>query len=101
MPTYEYQCKECNHTFEELQPMSAAALTTCPSCRKETLARVIGSGAGFIFKGSGFYTTDYKRKLKDKGKGTNKDVKETKSDAKDSSTCTSNPDTCPRCGPDD
>ncbi len=58
MPTYEYQCKACNHTFEEFQSMSEPSLTTCPSCKEESLVRLIGIGAGVIFKGSGFYATD-------------------------------------------
>ncbi|MDX9701963.1 MAG: zinc ribbon domain-containing protein [Candidatus Auribacterota bacterium] len=61
MPTYEYECKECSHTFEAFQKMSDAPLTTCPECKGE-VRRLIGTGAGIIFKGSGFYCTDYKRK---------------------------------------
>ncbi len=96
MPTYEYQCKQCNHTFEEFQPMSAPALTTCPSCSEDALVRMIGVGAGVIFKGSGFYATDYRRHSKQDGK----EQKETKSDTKASDSCTTNPETCPKCGPD-
>jgi putative FmdB family regulatory protein len=62
MPTYEYQCKNCGHTLEEFQSMSEPPLTTCPECKQETLARVLGLGGGLIFKGSGFYLTDYKSK---------------------------------------
>lgn len=62
MPTYEYECEACGHTFEEFQSMSAKPLKKCPSCAKNKLIRLIGSGAGIIFKGSGFYETDYKRK---------------------------------------
>ncbi|MCB1196360.1 zinc ribbon domain-containing protein [bacterium] len=61
MPTYEYQCQNCNYTFEEFQQMSAAPLTTCPKC-SGTLKRLIGTGAGILFKGSGFYYTDYVKK---------------------------------------
>jgi putative FmdB family regulatory protein len=61
MPTYEYECDACGHTFEEFQSMSDAALRKCPKCKKMKLQRLIGSGAGIIFKGSGFYETDYKR----------------------------------------
>lgn len=101
MPTYEYQCKVCSHTFEEFQSMSEPPLTRCPSCKEESLARLIGSGAGVIFKGSGFYTTDYKRNSKGNGEEKGKKPKEKKSETKTSDTCTSNPDTCPRCGPDE
>lgn len=67
MPFYEYQCSNCGHELEELQRMSDAPLTKCPSCGKDTLKKLIGSGGGIIFKGSGFYHTDYKNKTsKDK-----------------------------------
>ena len=62
MPTYEYECQACGHAFEELQGMRDAKLTRCPKCHKNKLARLIGSGSGMIFKGSGFYETDYKKK---------------------------------------
>jgi putative FmdB family regulatory protein len=62
MPTYEYECQACGYAFEELQTMRDAKLTKCPKCHKNKLARLIGSGSGMIFKGSGFYETDYKRK---------------------------------------
>lgn len=62
MPTYQYECEACGHEFEELQSMTAAKLTKCPKCGKNKLSRLIGSGAGMIFKGSGFYETDYKKK---------------------------------------
>lgn len=61
MPTYDYECKNCNHTFEAFQKMSDAPLETCPEC-SGPVKRLIGTGAGIIFKGSGFYCTDYKRK---------------------------------------
>ena len=62
MPTYEYECSGCGHTFDVLQTMQEAKLKECPSCKKEKLHRLIGSGSGVIFKGSGFYETDYKKK---------------------------------------
>ena len=62
MPTYQYECQACGHDFEELQDMSAAKLTKCPKCHKNKLVRLIGGGSGMIFKGSGFYETDYKKK---------------------------------------
>lgn len=61
MPTYTYRCKSCSHQFDEWQKISEAPLVTCPSCTKDTLVRVIDGGAGLIFKGSGFYLTDYKK----------------------------------------
>lgn len=64
MPFYEYQCSNCGHQLEELQKMSDEPLTKCPACGKDTLKRLIGTGAGLIFKGSGFYQTDYKKRSK-------------------------------------
>ena len=62
MPTYQYECEACGHAFEELQGMTDAKLTKCPQCKKNKLSRLIGGGSGMIFKGSGFYETDYKKK---------------------------------------
>ncbi|TVR91107.1 MAG: zinc ribbon domain-containing protein [Spirochaetaceae bacterium] len=62
MPTYEYECSSCAHRFEELQSMSAPALEVCPSCGKPSLRRLVGGGIGIIFKGSGFYVNDSKKK---------------------------------------
>ena len=61
MPTYEYQCASCGHAFEELQSINDQPLTTCPRCGKP-LERLMSAGAGFIFKGSGFYATDHRSK---------------------------------------
>jgi putative FmdB family regulatory protein len=61
MPTYEYQCKNCGHELEEFQSMSEAPLIHCPKCGTESLVRVLGGGAGLIFKGTGFYLTDYRK----------------------------------------
>ena len=59
MPTYEYKCTKCGHRFEIFQSMKDEPLTTCPVC-KGKIKRLIGAGAGPIFKGTGFYQTDYK-----------------------------------------
>jgi putative FmdB family regulatory protein len=61
MPTYDYACKECGHQFEAFQAMKDSLLTECPSCGTEALQRMIGAGAGLLFKGSGYYQTDYKK----------------------------------------
>ena len=61
MPTYEYQCRSCAHRFEAFQSITAHPLTRCPHCRKK-VDRLISAGAGFLFKGAGFYTTDYRSK---------------------------------------
>jgi len=60
MPTYEYACEACGHKFEEFQSIKAKPTTICPVCRKRKVKRLISAGAGFIFKGSGFYITDYR-----------------------------------------
>jgi putative FmdB family regulatory protein len=59
MPTYDYLCQACGHKFEEFQSIKAQPLKKCPKCGKLHLQRLIGTGAGIIFKGSGFYQTDY------------------------------------------
>lgn len=60
MPTYDYKCKACDHTWEEFQSIKAPATKKCPSCGKSKAERQIGAGAGLIFRGSGFYITDYR-----------------------------------------
>lgn len=60
MPTYDYRCKACNHEFELFQSMSDAVKKKCPACGKSALERLIGTGAALVFKGSGFYQTDYR-----------------------------------------
>jgi len=61
MPTYEYQCRSCAHRFEARQSITASPRTRCPHCGKK-VDRLISAGAGFLFKGSGFYTTDHRSK---------------------------------------
>jgi putative FmdB family regulatory protein len=61
MPTYDYKCTACGHTFDELQSFSEPPLTKCPACKKKKLERLFGGGGAIIFKGSGFYETDYRR----------------------------------------
>ena len=60
MPTYEYRCSSCGSEFEQFQSITAKPLKTCPNCKQRALQRLIGSGGGIIFKGSGFYQTDYR-----------------------------------------
>jgi len=60
MPTYDYKCDACEHGWEEFQSIKAAATKKCPSCGKSKARRLIGGGAGLLFKGSGFYITDYR-----------------------------------------
>ena len=62
MPTYEYQCQKCSHRFSEFQRIVDPPIKDCPKCRKKNcVEQLISGGSGLIFKGSGFYTTDYKR----------------------------------------
>jgi putative FmdB family regulatory protein len=60
MPTYDYQCDACEHSFEEFQSFSEKPLKKCPKCGKLKLRRLLGTGAAILFKGSGFYQTDYR-----------------------------------------
>ena len=62
MPTYDYECQSCGHRFERFHAPDVKHSKTCPVCRKRRVERQIGGGAGVIFKGSGFYETDYRRK---------------------------------------
>ncbi len=93
MPTYDYACPKCGHAFEQFQSMKDEPLKKCPKCKKTGVKRLVGGGAGLIFKGSGFYITDYKKKPAQKsggeGGGGEKAAPaktETKSDAKPAST---------------
>jgi len=89
MPTYDYRCNACEHEFELFQAMSAGVKKKCPECGKMKLERLIGTGAGVIFKGGGFYETDYRsdsykkgaeaeKKAKDSGKSEKKPDSKTK-----------------------
>jgi len=60
MPTYDYRCEACGHEMELFQNISEAPKRKCPACKKSKLKRMIGGGAGFLFRGSGFYLTDYR-----------------------------------------
>ena len=62
MPTYEYECQACGHEFERFQSMKDDPVKRCPECRRLKVKRLFGTGAGIIFKGSGFYETDYRSK---------------------------------------
>ena len=87
MPTYEYKCDACGYAFEKFHSITARPIRKCPKCGKLKVKRLIGTGAGMIFKGSGFYETDYRRAgdtaSKDEAPATNGDGK---SESKDSKT---------------
>lgn len=83
MPTYEYKCANCDHLMEAFQSITANPLKKCPECGKLKLQRLLGTGAGLIFKGSGFYETDYRSDSYKKGADSEKPKTDsTKSDSK-------------------
>ncbi len=61
MPTYDYECRSCRHAFEVFEGISASGPRECPRCGRRRAHRLLGTGAGLIFKGPGFYVTDYKK----------------------------------------
>jgi|GEM_PF-3002505 len=91
MPTYEYACSACDHHFEQWQPFSAAAMTECPRCGQPRLIRLFGTGGAIIFKGSGFYETDYRRPEAQRGQSKNQ-PQEMNQQQKAASTSPSNTD---------
>jgi len=72
MPTYDYICKNCEYEFEQFQAITARPIRRCPRCRKTSLKRLVGSGSGVIFKGPGFYQTDYRSENYKKGEKSEK-----------------------------
>jgi putative FmdB family regulatory protein len=74
MPTYDYKCQKCEHIFEAFQNITAEPLKKCPECAGK-LKRLIGAGAGILFKGSGFYTTDYRSESYKQGEKANTGTK--------------------------
>lgn len=75
MPTYDYVCSACGHEMEAFQSMKDSPLRKCPQCKRMKLSRKIGLGAGLIFKGSGFYETDYRRPAEKKDGGGDSEAK--------------------------
>ena len=88
MPTYQDQCEECDHAFEQFHSMTADPVSTCPECAGY-VKRLISGGAGFLFKGDGFYTTDYRSESYKKSEKADKEsstgTKDKDSTKKDSS----------------
>ena len=94
MPTYDYKCNACGHAFEQFQSMKDKVLRTCPNCGKKALERLIGTGAAIVFKGSGFYQTDYRSESYTKAKEADtKAAGDTKSDSKAGASPEAKPDT--------
>ncbi len=93
MPTYDYRCDACEHEWEVFQSITAKPLRKCPKCGRLKARRKIGSGAGIIFRGSGFYQTDYRSESYKKGAEAEKKAAEAaKSDGKKSDSASSNGD---------
>lgn len=82
MPTYDYECDSCGHEFELFQTISEAVKRKCPECGKLKLRRLFGTGAAVVFKGSGFYQTDYRSESYTKGAEKDKKKTEKKSSEK-------------------
>ena len=94
MPTYEYQCRACEHYFEQYQSIMADPLKKCPACGRLRLERLISAGAGIIFKGSGFYETDYRSdSYKKEAKKEKEAPAASKADTSDSSSAKKETDT--------
>lgn len=85
MPTYDYQCDACDHEFELFQQISDSVKKKCPECGKLKLRRLFGTGAAVVFKGSGFYETDYRSESYKKGAESDKKKSEKKSESKSES----------------
>lgn len=81
MPTYQYRCNECRHEFSEFQSITADPLSTCPECGG-AVKRLISGGAGFLFKGDGFYTTDYRSENYKQAEKADRESSSSKPDAK-------------------
>jgi len=97
MPTYDYSCDACKYEFEVFEPITAQPQKKCPNCKKNKLRRLFGAGGGLIFKGSGFYQTDYrgesykKAAEADKPKSESTDSSKDRSSTKTDSQTTSSP----------
>jgi putative FmdB family regulatory protein len=91
MPTYDYKCNACGHAFEQFQSMKDKVLRTCPNCGKKSLERLIGTGAAIVFKGSGFYQTDYRSENYKKAKEADSKPATSESKPSESSTSASKP----------
>ncbi len=85
MPTYDYLCEACDHKFEHFQSITDPLLKKCPECKKNRLRRLFGTGAAIVFKGSGFYQTDYRSDSYRKGAEADKPPSEKSSNEKSSS----------------
>ena len=101
MPTYDYQCDSCGHKFEHFQSIKDEPLRKCPECKKRKLRRLFGTGAALVFKGSGFYQTDYrsesyKKAAAAESNGASGKTSESKTKSS-SEACSGDKSTCKRC----
>ena len=92
MPTYDYECDACGHEFEAFQSISEPVKKKCPECGKRKLRRLFGTGGAIVFKGSGFYQTDYRSESYKKSAKADKEASKPKSDKKKESSSSSNKD---------
>jgi putative FmdB family regulatory protein len=104
MPTYEYQCESCGYEFERFQSIKSRPVRTCPECGEKSVRRLLGTGAALIFKGSGFYATDYRSDSyhrdakKEKGGGKDGSKGEAKGKEAGGDACAQKPDAaCSGC----
>jgi putative FmdB family regulatory protein len=95
MPTYDYECDACGHTFELFQSITEPVQKKCPKCGKLKLRRLFGTGAAVVFKGSGFYQTDYRSESYKKAAEKDKPASESKSDSKSETKSESKSDSKP------
>lgn len=91
MPTYDYECDACQHKFELYQGINDEVQKKCPECKKNKLRRLIGTGAAIVFKGSGFYQTDYRSDSYKKAKAADSSSSSPKSESKSESKAESKP----------
>ena len=82
MPTYDYECDACKHKFELYQGINDEVQKKCPECKKNKLRRLLGTGAAIVFKGSGFYQTDYRSDSYKKSKAADSSSSSSKSESK-------------------
>lgn len=99
MPTYDYKCGACGHQFEHFQSMKDSPLRKCPKCAKSRLERLIGTGAAIIFKGSGFYQTDYRSEGYKKAAEADKPASDTKPETKPETKAESKAESKPEATP--
>jgi putative FmdB family regulatory protein len=95
MPTYDYICDACKHEFEAYESIKADSQTICPTCHEPKLRRKIGAGAAILFKGSGFYQTDYRSESYKKGAAAEKTASDAASKPAESTSSTTTPTTTP------